>query len=99
MAVAIKSNGGVIYGYYYMRYDHVQFRDKGISAYTSATDDKPFEAAPAPAEPPAPEEPERILPDAPSIDVDLDAEFVEPPDDRARRIEWIKYYVREGDLQ
>ena len=45
------------------------------------------------------EAPAKLLPDAPSIDADLDAEFAESPEDRTRRIEWIKYYVREGDLQ
>merc|ERR1711988_350673 len=36
---------------------------------------------------------------APSIDSDLDAEFHEPAEDRMRRHEWIRYYVRENDLQ
>ena len=40
-----------------------------------------------------------MLPDHPSIDADLDLEFAESPEDRARRLEWIKYFVREGDLQ
>merc|ERR1719473_563740 len=39
------------------------------------------------------------MPAQPSIDSDLDAEFVEPPEDRMRRHEWIRYYVRENDLQ
>ena len=45
-------------------------------------------------------EPEPIveLPDKPGIDADLDAEFVETPEERNRRQEWIRYYVREKDL-
>ena len=40
------------------------------------------------------------LQDKPSIDSDLKAEFeAEPPEDRMRRYEWIRYYVRENDLQ
>jgi len=50
-------------------------------------------------EPTKPAAPQRVLPDHPSIDTDLDAEFAESPEDRARRIEWIKFFVREGDLQ
>ena len=38
------------------------------------------------------------LPDRPGIDEDLDAEFTETPEERNRRLEWIKYYVREKDL-
>merc|ERR1711871_849313 len=35
--------------------------------------------------------------DEPQIDEELDAEFAEPAEDRARRLEWIKFYVKEGD--
>lgn len=41
----------------------------------------------------------KALPDEPCIDTELDQEFAESPEDRVRRIEWIKYFVREGDLQ
>lgn len=37
--------------------------------------------------------------DEPQIDPELDAEFAEPPEDRARRVQWIKFYVKEGDEQ
>lgn len=47
----------------------------------------------------AQEAPSKLLPDQPSIDTELDQEFAEAPEDRARRIEWIKHFVREGDLQ
>jgi len=43
--------------------------------------------------------PARVLPAQPGIDAELDKEFAESPEDRARRLEWIKYFVREGDLQ
>jgi len=39
------------------------------------------------------------VPAQPSIDSDLDAEFVEPAKDRERRLEWIRFYVRENNLQ
>jgi hypothetical protein len=55
--------------------------------------------APAPEAAPVKEAPDRALPDEPCIDADLDAEFTESPEDRVRRLEWIKYFVREGDLQ
>lgn len=45
------------------------------------------------------EAPAKLLPNQPSIDAELDLEFAESPEDRNRRIEWIKYFVREGDLQ
>lgn len=38
-------------------------------------------------------------PESPRIDTELDTEFTESEDDRRRRIEWIKHYVRENDLQ
>lgn len=55
----------------------------GISGASATASDEP--AAPVPAQP--------------SIDSDLDAEFVEPAADRERRLEWIRFYVRENNLQ
>jgi len=45
------------------------------------------------------DEPAAPVPAQPSIDSDLDAEFVEPTADRERRLEWIRFYVRENNLQ
>lgn len=39
------------------------------------------------------------LPEKPGIDPELDAEFSEADDERNRRLEWIRYYVREKDLK
>ena len=38
------------------------------------------------------------MPDQPVIDPAIDT-FDEAPEDRARRIEWIKYYVRENNCR
>lgn len=35
----------------------------------------------------------------PSIDADLDAELDEPEDQKARRLQWIRYYVQQGDTE
>lgn len=39
------------------------------------------------------------VPAQPSIDSELDADFKEPAQDRERRLEWIRFYVRENNLQ
>lgn len=57
---------------------------------------QPQPAAPAPA---AVAGAELALADDPAIDTDLDPEFEEAAEDRARRIEWIRFYVREAELQ
>jgi len=41
----------------------------------------------------------QVLPADPSLDADLDVEFQETREDRRRRIEWIKYYVQQRELQ
>jgi hypothetical protein len=72
----------------------------GGTASPSKPKDALPSAAPQVAAPqPASLQTSRLLPLEPSIDADLDAEFAEPAEDRIRRLEWIKFYVREGDLQ
>jgi hypothetical protein len=60
-------------------------------ADTEADEDAPM--SPGPATAPA------VETEDPVIDTDLDKEFVEPKEDRERRLEWIRFYVRENDLQ
>jgi len=96
-AMATYSNAAV--GYWNMRRDHRNFIKAGGLEAARA---EPVEYKPPYAEkeePAKPEAPDRLLPDQPSIDAELDKEFAESPEDRARRLEWIKYFVREGDLQ
>lgn len=67
-----------------------------VAPAQEATDLPPDDAC---AAVPADTAPGAEMPDQPSIDSDLDAEFVEPAKDRERRLEWIRFYVRENDLQ
>ena len=108
MGDAFATYPSIIWAYYNMRRDHknwilaggIDEARKGVEVdYQPPYAEKPSKPKPAIAQPKAVEAPAKLLPDAPSIDADLDAEFAESPEDRTRRIEWIKYYVREGDLQ
>lgn len=43
--------------------------------------------------------PSKELPDRPGIDAELEEEIAdESPEERERRLEWISYFVREGDV-
>ena len=108
MGDAFATYPSILTAYYYMRRDHknwilaggIDEARKGVVVdYQPPYAEKPSKPKPAIAQPKAVDAPAKLLPDGPSIDADLDAEFAESPEDRTRRIEWIKYYVREGDLQ
>jgi len=73
-------------------------RDSTRASFVAAAEAAPA-AAPASSAVEDTPAPARVLPNEPQIDKELDAEFAESPEDRVRRIEWIKYFVREGDLQ
>ena len=119
MQQAIMDRGNLVDGWYLMRYDHLQFKQRQVSsrsgtypslvsgdsqvqtsvaaASSSVGDLSTHAAATVAACAAAGDVP--MMPTQPSIDADLDAEFVEPAKDRERRLEWIRYYVRENDLQ
>jgi hypothetical protein len=98
MSTAMRKHKYTVTGYWNMRRDHLNFIKEG--GLQTARDKMPaYDPPAAEEEQEEPTAPQRLLPDEPSIDADLDLEFAESPEDRARRLEWIKYFVREGDLQ
>jgi len=100
---AIKSYKYSATGWFHMRRDHINFIKAGgvMSKRTEY-------GLPYPEKPDSELETDSAididgfdgsgLPENPGIDPDLNAEFTETPDDRNRRLEWIRYYVREKDL-
>lgn len=103
MSDAIKSYKYTVQGWLHMRADHVNFiRAGGLHAkrmeYGIPYPEKKPEKDPTEEDAMSDGDVEPDLPDRPGIDEDLDAEFTETPEERNRRLEWIKYYVREKDL-
>jgi len=114
MDEAIDGHSSVLAGYVMMRADHLEFKrglvEQGLYKKNypaidteTATSVQPLCSAAASAAAASgatsSDEPAAPVPAQPSIDSDLDAEFVEPTADRERRLEWIRFYVRENNLQ
>jgi len=112
---AIQSHDSTFRGYIDMRADHGKFKRGLVAEgkYTKRAPSYPAVDGEVEPSPPtsctkapaaasaqsAPTQPAAPVPAQPSIDSDLDAEFVEPAKDRERRLEWIRFYVRENNLQ
>ena len=103
MSDAIRSYKHTVQGWLHMWSDHRNFiKAGGLDAkrteYGIPYPEKPMKETSEDDEVHEPVEVGGELPDKPGIDADLDAEFIETPEDRNRRLEWIRYYVREKDL-
>jgi len=100
---AIKSYKHAATGWLHMRRDHLNFIKAGgveskRTEYGLPYPEKPDSELDSDSALGGQSTSSAALPDAPGIDPDLNAEFTETPDDRNRRLEWIRYYVREKDL-
>lgn len=103
MSDAIKSYKYTVHGWLHMVSDHRNFiKAGGLDAkrmeYGIPYPEKPMQESAADYEADEPMDAPEELPETPGIDADLDAEFTETPEERNRRLEWIRYYVREKDL-
>jgi len=108
MGSAIEKRGSVISGYWHLRSDHLAavrnrpLTFEPIPAANVRPDQRLESPRPGPSDTSSDTTSQtrtQVLPADPSLDADLDVEFQEPREDRRRRIEWIKYYVQQRELQ
>ena len=106
MDEAMKQHPNKRVAYMNMRKDHAAYKkrlvEEGYPAMDTTSSGSGALLSNAPAAestPPVPAPVPVPVTSQPGIEAELDAEFDEPMEDRMRRFEWIRYYVRENDLQ
>lgn len=110
MGSSIEKRGSVFSGYWHLRSDHLSAvrsqrpMFEPVSSPNVRPDQRlqstsPRSGPPDIASGATSQTRPQVLPADPSLDADLDVEFQETREDRRRRIEWIKYYVQQRELQ